>query len=122
MTAKRNDNDTKEREPSAQPACVDTHSPPLGSSMLSTIWPSASSTNSRATPSSAGYSLRSRAADDLRGTAWHRDHANVGVDGRTHRRVRSEIQSVFENNCERAELILAYASIQNAARVRGVDV
>ena len=43
-------------QPTAQPSCVDTHSPPRGSSTLSTVCPSASATSSRDAPSSPGCS------------------------------------------------------------------
>jgi len=48
-------------QPTAQPTWVETHNPSRGSSTLSTVWPSASSTSRRAEPSSLGCSERSRA-------------------------------------------------------------
>ncbi len=53
--------------PTAQPTCVETHSPPRGSSTLSTIWPSCSSTSSRATPFIGGIlTVQARQSIQLR--------------------------------------------------------
>ena len=49
-------------QPTAQPTWLDTHRPSRGSSTLSTVWPSASSTSRRAEPSSPGCSERTRAS------------------------------------------------------------
>ena len=49
-------------QPTAQPTWVDTHSPSRGSSTLSTVWPSASSTSRRSEPSAPGWLARMRAS------------------------------------------------------------
>ncbi|SST12617.1 Uncharacterised protein [Acinetobacter baumannii] len=59
-------------QPTAQPTWVETHSPPRGSSTLSTICRSASSTSRRDEPSLAGCSLCRRAMPSSSAATWGR--------------------------------------------------